>query len=38
VEITAGVARGDTLLVGAALGITPGTPLKVSVPSDTAKR
>ncbi len=38
VEITAGLVRGDTLLVGAALGITPGTPLKVSVPSDTAKR
>ncbi|MHB8838463.1 MAG: efflux RND transporter periplasmic adaptor subunit [Gemmatimonadaceae bacterium] len=38
VEIKAGVARGDTLLVGAALGITPGTPLKVSAPSDTTKR
>jgi hypothetical protein len=32
-----GIARGDTLLVGAALGITPGTPLKVSAPSDNAK-
>jgi RND family efflux transporter MFP subunit len=38
VEIKAGVARGDTLLVGAALGITPGTPLKVSVPTDHPKR
>lgn len=37
VEITSGIAKGDTLLVGAALGITPGTPLKVSVPSDNAK-
>ena len=37
VEITAGVSRGDTLLVGAALGITPGTLLKVSAPSDNPK-
>jgi RND family efflux transporter MFP subunit len=29
VEITAGVAAGDTLLVGAALGMTPGTPVRI---------
>jgi membrane fusion protein, multidrug efflux system len=29
VEITAGVAKGDLLLVGAAQGMTPGTPLQV---------
>lgn len=34
VEITAGLTAGDTVLTGAALGITPGTPLKVSVPAD----
>jgi RND family efflux transporter MFP subunit len=28
-EIRAGVARGDTLLVGAAQGFTPGTPIRV---------
>lgn len=33
-EILAGVAAGDTLLIGAAQGITPGTAVKVSVPSD----
>lgn len=33
-EITAGVTAGDTLLVGAALGISPGTTVRVSVPSD----
>jgi RND family efflux transporter MFP subunit len=38
VEITSGIARGDTLLVGAALGITEGTALRVSAPSDTTKR
>lgn len=38
VEITKGIARGDTLLLGAALGITPGTPVRVSAPSDNAKR
>jgi len=37
VEITKGIARGDTLLLGAALGITPGTPVRVSAPSDNAK-
>jgi membrane fusion protein (multidrug efflux system) len=29
VEIVAGIAAGDTLLVGAALGTTPGTPVTV---------
>lgn len=30
VEITGGLAEGDTLLLGAARGISPGTPVKVS--------
>jgi RND family efflux transporter MFP subunit len=34
VEITAGLTAGDTVLVGPALGISPGTPLKVSTPAD----
>jgi RND family efflux transporter MFP subunit len=29
VELLSGVARGDTLLLGAAQGITPGTPVRV---------
>jgi RND family efflux transporter MFP subunit len=29
VEIVAGLAAGDTVLVGAALGMTPGTPVRV---------
>jgi multidrug efflux pump subunit AcrA (membrane-fusion protein) len=33
-EITSGVQAGDTLLIGAAQGITPGTVVRVSVPSD----
>jgi RND family efflux transporter MFP subunit len=33
-EILSGVAVGDTLLIGAAQGITPGTTVRVSVPSD----
>lgn len=33
-EILSGVALGDTLLIGAAQGITPGTAVRVSVPSD----
>lgn len=39
VEITAGVMAGDTLLIGAARGISPGTPVRV-VPAigDTAVR
>lgn len=35
IEITKGVEAGDTLLVGAARGISPGTPVRVSTPSDT---
>ena len=34
VEIASGVQVGDTLLLGAAQGITPGTIVKVSTPSD----
>ena len=37
VEITSGVAAGDTVLLGAARGITPGTPVKVSAPADVKK-
>jgi membrane fusion protein, multidrug efflux system len=33
-EIVSGVVAGDTLLIGAAQGITPGTAVRVSVPSD----
>lgn len=33
-EIVSGVAVGDTLLVGAAQGITPGTPVRVAAPND----
>ena len=35
-EIISGVALGDTLLIGAAQGISPGTPVRVGVPSDQA--
>jgi RND family efflux transporter MFP subunit len=38
IEITSGLAAGDTVLVGAALGISPGTRLRVSTPSDTSTR
>lgn len=34
IEILSGVQAGDTLLLGAAQGITPGTPVKVSNPND----
>ncbi|HEU4989295.1 MAG TPA: efflux RND transporter periplasmic adaptor subunit [Gemmatimonadaceae bacterium] len=34
VEIRDGLAAGDTILVGAARGISPGTPVKVSAPTD----
>ena len=37
VEITSGLAAGDTVLLGAARGISPGTPVKVSTPTDTKK-
>ena len=36
VEIKNGLSKGDTLLTGAARGISPGTPVRVSAPSDTA--
>ena len=36
IEIASGVQVGDTLLIGAAQGITPGTIVKVSSPSDKA--
>lgn len=36
-EVLKGVAAGDTLLVGAAQGITPGTPVRVGAPNDSAK-
>jgi multidrug efflux pump subunit AcrA (membrane-fusion protein) len=35
VEIKSGVSKGDKLFVGAARGISPGTPVRVSTPSDT---
>ena len=34
VEVASGVAVGDTVLLGAAQGITPGTPVTVSTPTD----
>lgn len=37
VEITSGLAAGDTVLLGAARGISPGTPVKVSTPTDVKK-
>lgn len=36
IEIQSGVQVGDTLLLGAAQGITPGTVVRVSTPSDRA--
>lgn len=36
IEIASGVQIGDTLLIGAAQGITPGTIVRVSTPSDKA--
>lgn len=35
-EILSGLQAGDTLLLGAAQGITPGTPVKVTLPATTA--
>ncbi|HEX5862720.1 MAG TPA: efflux RND transporter periplasmic adaptor subunit, partial [Casimicrobiaceae bacterium] len=32
-EILSGLQPGDTLLLGAALGITPGTPVRISAPT-----
>ncbi len=34
VEILKGLAAGDTILVGAARGISPGTPVRVNAPAD----
>jgi membrane fusion protein (multidrug efflux system) len=36
IEVLSGIQAGDTLLLGAAQGITPGTPVKVSVSSAPA--
>lgn len=36
VQITSGVSAGDTLLVAAAQGITPGTPVRVQAPPSDA--
>ena len=38
VEIRKGLVAGDTILLGAARGISPGTPVKVGVITDAAKR
>ena len=39
VQITSGVAQGDTVLVGSAQGITPGTPVRVQAsPADRARQ
>jgi len=38
VEIRSGVAAGDTILLGAARGISEKTPVKVSAPSDTGRK
>jgi membrane fusion protein (multidrug efflux system) len=38
VEVRAGLAAGDTVLLGAARGVSPGTPVTVSAVSDTARR
>lgn len=35
-EVLKGIAAGDTLLIGAAQGITPGTPVRVGAPNDPA--
>jgi RND family efflux transporter MFP subunit len=37
VEITSGLVPGDSVLLGAARGISPGTPVKVSAPADVRK-
>jgi RND family efflux transporter MFP subunit len=36
IEVLSGLQPGDTLLMGAAMGITPGTPIKISAPTATA--
>jgi hypothetical protein len=37
VEIRSGVQPGDTLLIGAAQGISAGTPIRVAAPADAPK-
>lgn len=37
VEARSGVVPGDTVLLGTARGLTPGTPVRVSAPSDTKR-
>jgi len=36
VELTSGAVEGDTLLLGAIAGVTPGTPIRISSGSDRA--
>ena len=36
IQLTAGVSAGDTLLTGAAQGISPGTPVRIGQPDDAA--
>jgi RND family efflux transporter MFP subunit len=36
IEVLSGVQAGDTLLLGAAQGITPGTPVRISAPPASA--
>jgi membrane fusion protein, multidrug efflux system len=33
IEVLSGLQPGDTLLMGAAMGITPGTPIRISAPA-----
>jgi hypothetical protein len=33
IEVLSGLQPGDTLLMGAAMGITPGTPVRISAPT-----
>jgi RND family efflux transporter MFP subunit len=37
IQVVQGLAAGDTLLLGTAQGITPGTPIRVSAPNDVKK-
>jgi RND family efflux transporter MFP subunit len=34
IEVLSGLQPGDTLLMGAAMGITPGTPVRISAPTE----
>jgi len=36
IEVLSGIQPGDTLLMGAAMGITPGTPIRISAPTAAA--